>query len=66
MAVIRDGTTSTSTAAVCEVPLSTIMDNSRWSNATAFSQFYKKPIIPAGSLRADGQVFLEKQHVQDC
>ena len=33
---------SASVAAVCKVPLSTIMDNAGWSNATTFKKFYQK------------------------
>ena len=51
---------STSAAALCKVPLSTIMDNAGWSNATTFGKFYKKPIVPAS--KAYGQLLLENLH----
>ena len=51
---------STSAAAMCKVPLSTIMDNAGWSNATTFGKFYKKPIVPAS--KAYGQLLLENLH----
>ena len=51
---------STSAAAVCKIPLSTIMDNAGWSNATTFGKFYKKPIVPAG--KAYGQLLLANLH----
>ena len=49
---------STAAAAVCKDPLSTIMDNTGWSNATTFGKFYKKSIIPAN--KAYGQLLLGK------
>jgi len=51
---------STSAAAVCKVPSSTILDNAGWSNATTFGKFYKKPIVPAS--KAYGQLLLENLH----
>ena len=51
---------STSAAAVCKVPLSTILDNAGSSNATTFGKFYKKPIVPAST--AYGQLLLENLH----
>ena len=42
---------------MCKVPLSTIMDNAGWSNATTFGKFYMKPIVPAR--KAYGQLLLE-------
>ena len=53
-------TRAASTAAVCKVPLSTIMDNAGWSNATTFGKFYEKPIVPAS--KAYGQLLLEHLH----
>ena len=51
---------STSAAAKCKVPLSTIMDNAGWSNATTFGRFYRKPIVT--SSKAYGQLLLENLH----
>ena len=55
---------STSAAAISKIPLSTIMDNAGWSNATTFGKFYKKPIVPA--TKAYGQLLLENLHTQEC
>ena len=54
---------STSAAAVSKIPLSTIMDNAGWSNASTFGKFYKKPIVPA--TKAYGQLLLENLHTQE-
>ena len=51
---------SASAAAKCKVPLSTIMDNAGWSNATTFGRFYRKPIVT--SSKAYGQLLLENLH----
>ena len=51
---------SASAAATCKVPLSTIMDNAGWSNATTFGRFYRKPIVT--SSKAYGQLLLENLH----
>ena len=53
----------TSAAAVCKVPLSTVMDNAGWSDAITFGKCYQKPIVPAR--KTYGQLLFQNLHTLD-